>query len=351
MGSVWIADHLTLRSQVVVKFMADDLARRADAVERFSREAAAAFSVRHPNVVQMLDHGVTDGTPFIVMELLEGEDLSKRIARGVLPPLEVVRIVAETGKALDRMHERGVVHRDIKPENIFLTEVGGTERFVKVLDFGIAKQADALGSTQTGAMIGTPYYMSPEQMSGRHDLDGRTDLWSLAVVAFQALTGRRPFDGETLGQVAIAVNMDQLPTMRAYNPALPVGVDAWFARACARDRTLRFPTGRAMAEALEAVLQPRAARTQYAEPTPLPDSAPRTEPVVIIATPPPAEQVQVQRAPVHIPQYVEEDDDEPEPRSLRWVFWLVLLLAIAGGGFWLHENPWAIDQALEMLRH
>jgi len=359
MGSVWIADHLTLGSHVVVKFMSDELARIPDAVQRFSREASAAFQIRHPHVVQMLDHGLTtDGTPFIVMELLEGEDLGKHIARlGKLPHLEVLRIVSQAGKALDRMHERGVVHRDIKPENIFLCEVGGGERFVKVLDFGIAKKADALGATHTGQMIGTPYYMSPEQMAVARDIDGRTDLWALGVVAFQALTGRRPFDGPTLGQVAVAIHTGDVPLMSSRDPLLPPAVDSWFKRACARDPRARFPTGKELADALEAALVRKPARTEYAAPTPLPgvaEEAPRTEPTLVVtghAVPAPAMTAQPMPAqPMpYIPQIVDEDD-EPEPRgSFGTVVWVVLLLAASGAGVWLYFNPAAMEHAIEWL--
>ena len=365
MGSVWLADHLTLGSQVVVKFMSHELARSADAVQRFSREAATAFQVRHPHVVQILDHGVTgDGIPFIVMELLEGRDLGKHLEHGRLAPLEVARIVTQAGKALDRMHERGVVHRDIKPENIFLCDVGGSERFVKVLDFGVAKRADALRSTRTGAMLGTPYYMSPEQMSGARELDHRTDLWSLGVVAFFALTGRRPFDGETLARLAVAIHGGSTPSLRAHDASLPAALDAWFARACAREPAARFSTARDLSEALEAAHVPTQARTVYAAPTPV---SARTEielPTPILGVPAPARTGTAPALPAvsvplplpapipapYIPP-IEEDDDEPEPRGAvgRFVL-LLLLLGAVGLGLWLYWNPWAVDQALDHLR-
>ncbi len=258
MGSVWIADHTGLRTQVVVKFMSDELVSSADALSRFSREAAAAALVKSPHVVQMIDHGVLpDGVPFIAMELMEGEDLGHRIAREkALPPRQLATLVSHVSKALARAHERGVVHRDIKPDNIFLSDGGGGEAFGKVLDFGIAKLGDhtQLSKTKTGAAIGTPYYMSPEQMTGLKDIDYRTDLWSLGVVAFEALTGKRPFEGETVGALALAICSSPLPIPSTTSPTLPVSVDAWFARACAREVGARFANAKELADAFEAAV-------------------------------------------------------------------------------------------------
>jgi serine/threonine-protein kinase len=256
MGSVWLADHLALKTQVVVKFMATELALNQDAVKRFAREASAAAQVKSPHVVQMLDHGVTDdGIPYIVMELLEGRELSKYLEeRGPLPPNEVAIILAQMAKALRRAHERRIVHRDIKPDNIFLCDVGGNDLFVKLLDFGIAKATDGQelaggAGTRTGAMVGTPYYMSPEQLVGAKDIDYRTDLWSLAVVAYQALTTALPFTAETIAGLALAIHNGPTPIPSQANPKLTPGIDAWFARACARDPKARFASAVEMADA------------------------------------------------------------------------------------------------------
>ena len=255
MGAVWVAEHQSLRTSVVVKFMARDLVNSADAIARFSREAAAASQVKSPHVVQMLDHGLTeDGTPYIVMELLEGHDLEQQIrAHGKLDPKEVVAIIAQLGRALTKAHERGIVHRDIKPSNVFLLDAGGGELFVKLLDFGIAKSSEgamAGSTTRTGSFVGSPYYMSPEQVVGAKTIDHRTDLWSLGVVAFEALTGEKPFYAETVGALALKIHRDPLPLPSKSTPALPAAVDAWFARACARDPEERFVSAKEMAERL-----------------------------------------------------------------------------------------------------
>ena len=255
MGSVWVAEHQSLRTNVVVKFMAEDLAKSPEALARFSREAAAASQVKSPHVVQMLDHGVLEnGAPYIVMELLDGRDLEQQLrASGHLEPREVVAIVAQLARALVRAHERGIVHRDIKPSNVFLCDAGGGELFVKLLDFGIAKgqELGIVGSTtRTGSFIGSPYYMSPEQVIGAKDIDYRTDLWSLGVVAYEALTGEKPFQADTVGALALRIHRDELPRPSKVNPALGAPVDAWFMRACAREAAARFASAKELAEHL-----------------------------------------------------------------------------------------------------
>lgn len=257
MGRVWIARHSGLHTDVVVKLIAENLAKNPEAIARFSREAAAASQVRSPHVVQIFDHGLTqDGQPYIAMELLEGESLRERLDRErVLPPRDVVTIVAHCAKALARAHERGVVHRDIKPDNIFLGDSGSGDIFAKVLDFGIAKATGgSFIATTTGSVLGSPYYMSPEQVLGSKSVDHRSDLWSLGVVVSEALTGQRPFEAETIGALSIAICHGALPAPRTVQPNLPAGIDAWFARACARDMNARFGSAKELADALASAL-------------------------------------------------------------------------------------------------
>jgi serine/threonine-protein kinase len=262
MGAVWVADHLALSTQVVVKFIANELRGMDDAKERFEREAKAASQVKSPHVVQTFDHGTTaDGVPYIVMELLEGQDLERYLEkRGKIEsPQLVVDIVAQLARALDRAHERGIVHRDIKPGNIFLCESDAGEEgrltrevFVKLLDFGIAKGVDLPkidSNTKTGAMIGSPFYMSPEQILGSK-VDKRSDLWSVGVVAFEALTGKKPFDAETMGGLAIRIHSEPLPMPSKLAPELGLPVDEWFKRACARNVEERFRSAKELAESL-----------------------------------------------------------------------------------------------------
>ncbi|WP_437565302.1 serine/threonine-protein kinase [Sorangium sp. So ce542] len=257
MGSVWVADHLALGTQVAVKFMSPAYADQSGFVERFRREAMAAAQIKSPHVAQVFDHGVTpDGVPYIVMELLEGEDLKSRMQRlGALPPVEVAAIVAQTAKALGRAHQLGIVHRDVKPDNIFLLDVEG-ELFVKVVDFGVAKRVQGapqgdLGMTSTGSMLGTPLYMSPEQLLSAKHVDFRADLWGLAVVAYHALTGQVPFRGETLGALSVVLHTGIFTPPSAIRPELSPAIDAWMKRALALDPAARFASARQMAEALE----------------------------------------------------------------------------------------------------
>ena len=252
MGSVWVADHLGLHTQVVVKFVARDLADNPEIRERFAREAALAAQAKSPHVVQVLDHGTSDlGLPYIAMELLEGEDLGQRIARdGMIAPPLFAQWLTQACKGLSRVHAKGVIHRDIKPDNIFLSDTDG-EIVVKVLDFGIAKGADnpALSGTRTGALLGTAYFMSPEQTMGSRSIDLRTDLWSLGVTAYLALTGTRPFECDSIGAIVHAITSDPIPPPSSLNPALGPAIDAWMAKALARPVEERFASAKEMAEA------------------------------------------------------------------------------------------------------
>ena len=257
MGSVWVAEHQSLETRVAVKFIAHYLAGNAQSAARFKREAAAAASVKSPHVVQVLDYGVTTaGTPFIVMELLEGKDLRARIGPGnPVPPRETTAIVRQVARALGRAHELGIVHRDVKPENVFLCQHDDDEPFVKVLDFGVAKRESEGHLTTTGTTVGTPYYMSPEQLVGAKTVDARSDLWAVGVMTFYMLTGKRPFGGETAAAVAVSIHNGTLPMPTKSNPKLPPAIDAWFAKACARDPNDRFQTAKELATMLARALE------------------------------------------------------------------------------------------------
>jgi serine/threonine-protein kinase len=262
MGSVWIAEHSGLRTRVVVKFISEALASDPEIAARFSREAAAASLVKSPHVVHMIDYGVLPTGAFIAMELLEGHDLRRRLELdGILPPRQAATLISQVAKALARAHERGVVHRDIKPDNIFLSDGGGGEAFIKVLDFGVAKIDDPkdLSHTRTGDAVGTPFYMSPEQVVGSKAIDHRTDLWSLGVVAIEAMTAKHPFDGETAGALALAICNKPLPVPSAIDASLPMSLDAWFARACGREPAERFGSAKELADAFETAVGGREA--------------------------------------------------------------------------------------------
>jgi serine/threonine-protein kinase len=260
MGAVWVAQHVELDTPCALKFMHPEAARSPETAARFRREARAVAHLRSPHVVQILDHGVWRGTPYIAMELLEGEDLAKRLKRvRPMPPRDVARIAGEIGRALTKAHAAGLVHRDLKPANIFLVRDDDRE-IAKVLDFGVAKltPGSALDEapTTTGEVLGTPFYMSPEQLRGGRDVDHRSDLWALAVLVYQCLTGRLPFKAGVLAELIVKIMVDPSPVPSQVAPevGLPPELDAWWARASERDPTRRFQTARELCDALTLAL-------------------------------------------------------------------------------------------------
>ncbi len=263
MGSVWQATDLRLSTVCAVKFIEGEMANMAEAQSRFQREAQAAAQLRSPHVVQIFDHGVWQGHPYIAMELLDGEDLGKRIAtnHGKLPAGVVNAVVQQVCRALSKAHVAGVVHRDLKPDNIFLVTDDDRE-IVKILDFGVAKSASQAidgSNTKTGAMLGTPYYMSPEQAQGIKSVDSRSDLWSLAVIVFQCMTGRLPFESEALGDLLVKIIVNPIPQPSAYDNTLTPAFDQWWAKAADRNPDNRFQTAKAFAESLSLALGETAA--------------------------------------------------------------------------------------------
>jgi serine/threonine-protein kinase len=256
MGAIWRATHLKLQSGVAIKFMAPSIAASPKARERFEREAKAAAKIQYVHIVHVHDFGIEDDTPFLVMELLRGESFEERLqTKFRLPFGELVPIVTQIAKGLRKAHEAGVVHRDLKPGNIFLVKSEDDDEIVKLVDFGIAKQTGVPvdSSTKTGEFMGSPHYMSPEQVQDSRDIDARSDLWSLGVILFRALTGALPFPGDTVGAIIGKVLTSAIPTPTSYVRGLPDGIDAFFQKALARDRAARFQSAREMASAFAAL--------------------------------------------------------------------------------------------------
>ncbi|HET7540615.1 MAG TPA: protein kinase [Polyangiaceae bacterium] len=264
MGSVWRAEHLLLRSEVAVKLISPELATSREGLNRFLREAQAAASLRSPHVVQILDYGVDGDTPYIVMELLEGESLRTRLRRrGRIPPAELAELFTHLGRAIARAHEAGIIHRDLKPDNVFIVHNDEAE-LAKVLDFGVAKLSTqgagriTTDATRSGERLGTPFYMSPEQVEDASRLDTRSDVWALGVIAFECLVGRRPFEAETMGALALAICSKPLP-VPSDCADVPAGFDSWFARACSRELRERFSSAREATRVLKRICEGSAA--------------------------------------------------------------------------------------------
>ena len=252
MGSVWKARDRSLDSYCALKFIDETMLASDEVRARFEREAKAAAQIRSPHVVDVFEYANWGGRPYIAMEYLEGEELASRLERtGLLQPSDAYAVVAHVSRALMRAHAGGIVHRDLKPENVFLVD-GDAGEIAKVLDFGIAKHAAYSLSdhtTKTGSFLGTPYYMSPEQARGEI-IDHRTDLWALAVMTFQCLTGRPPFHSDSLGSLLGQIMYEVIPSIRAAAPHLPEPVEAWWSRAIERGRENRFQTAAELSDAL-----------------------------------------------------------------------------------------------------
>ncbi len=250
MGAVYAAVNISTNRSVALKVMHPEYAAKKDIVRRFKREAKAATAINHPNVIEVLDVVETEtGETVMVMELLQGEPLDALLdRRGALPLGEVCRIMVPVVAAVGAAHARGIVHRDLKPENIFLSTGLNGLPTPKVLDFGIAKILDPSqinerstksGATRTGSMLGTPHYMSVEQACGERDIDHRTDVWSVGVILYVMLAGRRPYDGDNFGQILKAL-MTHVPTpLSEIVPGLPHDVAALVDRCMRKPRDQR----------------------------------------------------------------------------------------------------------------
>ncbi len=317
MGTVWLADHSTLGLRCAVKFASAEAEREPCFRERFEREARAVARLDCPNVVRVLDYDTFEGVPFFAMEWLSGEDLETRLRReGRLEPPEIHRIVSQVAQGLERAHAAGIVHRDLKPGNVFIANTDDGE-VAKILDFGLAKVAsgDATAMTQAGSVLGTPVYMSPEQARSVSEVDERSDLWSLAVITYECLLGKLPFDGPSLGEVFARIMFEPIPVPSEVDPTVPVAFDRWWKRAASRDVDTRFGSANEMADALQHALGLDDVRSRN---TPLPALA------TVHTVPPP-----------------------PRRPSRRWAAAVVFVtLAIAGASLMPNAPHLAVPQGL-----
>ncbi|HEY4107262.1 MAG TPA: serine/threonine-protein kinase [Polyangiaceae bacterium] len=250
MGRVYEARHTRLHTKrFAVKLLHQELARQPEVVTRFQREAEAASVLTHPNVVGVYDVNTSaDGRPYIVAELLEGEELGNYLERvGKLPVMEAVHIVRQVCRALGAAHAHGIVHRDVKPENVFLAS---PDAVVKVLDFGISKVAEnSDGLTKTGTVMGTPDYMAPEQARGDR-VDARADIYAVGAILYRALTGRKPFDGLDPMAILTAVLTEEPERPSVREPSIPLALELIVQRTMAKLPAERFQTMEALEQAL-----------------------------------------------------------------------------------------------------
>ena len=266
MGVVVAAHHLQLDERVAIKFLLPEALEIPEAVTRFEHEARAAVKIKSEHVARIIDIGTLDGgAPYMVMEYLEGEDLAKLVLRGALPVEQAVEFTLQACEALAEAHVLGIVHRDLKPANLFCIRRPDGLLSVKVLDFGISKMTGLAASpgmsiTKTGAVMGSPLYMSPEQMQSARAVDARTDIWALGVILFELLTARVPFGGESLPEVCVSIATRPPPSIRALRPEVPAALEASILKCLTKQREDRYANLSELALAL-APFGPKRART------------------------------------------------------------------------------------------
>jgi serine/threonine-protein kinase len=251
MGVVYKAEDPNLDRVVALKtiILDKDADGRAEYQKRFMLEAKAAGKLNHPNIVTTFDFGEVDGVAYLAMELLEGTDLRKRVQQGAIAAVEAVEIACQVAEGLAYAHHRGVVHRDIKPGNIMLPDRGAA----KIMDFGLARMRVADHKTSTGIVLGTPRYMSPEQITGQ-PVDQRSDIFSLGIVLWEMLTGKRLFSGTEMHQVSHSITPDEHEPPTRVNPDLPAMLDFVVARALKKDPAVRYQDARELAADLTTCL-------------------------------------------------------------------------------------------------
>lgn len=261
MGAVWGAEHITLGNRVAIKFLHRSVAASAEARARFDTEAkvAARLGEASRHITRVMDHGVTgEGTPFLVMELLHGEGLEVLLKRERRLPIAIVaKIASQLCKALNVAHQAGVVHRDLKPANVFLTHSADDgDLCVKLLDFGVAKagiESDEEQSTRSGALVGTPNYMSPEQITGDREVDSRSDLWAVCAIVYRMAVGRAPFGSGALNELAMRITSSEAPTPTTLAPDLPPEFDEWVVKGFSKSPEGRYQTAKELADSLAVV--------------------------------------------------------------------------------------------------
>ena len=266
MGVVVCAHHLQLDERVALKFLRPEALENAEAVARFVREARAAVKIKSEHVARIIDVGTLEtGAPYIVMEYLEGGDLHARLAQqGPLPVEQAAEFVLQACEAIAEAHALGIVHRDLKPANLFCVRRADGLLAVKVLDFGISKLTGLSASnrdmamTRTQSMMGSPYYMSPEQMQSSKGVDARADIWALGVILFELLTGHVPFQGEAIPELVLNIVNSPTPSLRAFRPDVPPALEAVVGKCLEKNRDARYGNIAELAHAISPFAPKRA---------------------------------------------------------------------------------------------
>lgn len=248
MGMVVAAYHLQLEERVAIKFLLPSVLDNPDAVGRFVREARAAVKIKSEHVARVIDVGTLEtGSPYIVMEYLDGEDLSNWLKlRGALPIEQAVEFILQACEAIAEAHGHGIVHRDLKPANLFCIRRADGLLSIKVLDFGISKLTGAqhagsgMAMTRTTAVMGSPYYMSPEQFQSARNVDARADIWSIGAVLYEVLARQVPFNGKTAFDLCIAITNQPTPHIRTVRPEVPIGLEEVISKCLEKDRNNRY---------------------------------------------------------------------------------------------------------------
>src|SRR5450432_3925243 len=255
MGTVYEVEHELTRHRRALKILHARAAQEPSAVARFLREASAAARIGNAHIAETFDAGRLDtGEPYLVMELLEGETLDQRLQRvGAIGPSELAELVSQACDGVQAAHDAGIVHRDLKPENLFVTVRDGRP-FVKILDFGISKfdsvRTGSLGVTTEGALIGTPYYMPPEQVRGEKTIDAKADVYALGVILYECAAGARPYEANTVEHLAVLIHQGKATPLAERVPSLPPAFCEVVHRAMAVERDQRFQSARELADAL-----------------------------------------------------------------------------------------------------
>lgn len=344
MSTVFEAEHVDLGKPVALKALLPQLEGSDEVRARMLREGKAASSIRHPHVVDISDVGEFEGITYLVMELLEGEDLSGRLRRrGALGVAETADILVPVMAGLAAAHGVGVLHRDLKPGNIFITRGPYGEEVPKLVDFGIAKDlslSEAKPLTETGRVIGTPYYMSPEQVTASPKLDGRSDVYSMGVILYHCLCGVAPFRGESLYTVMTEVVQGSFQTIDSVRPDLPADLCRIVMTAMATDRDRRWPTVSRLGQELAAFASPQV-RDRWG---PIFSGVSQTPKLAVAESPAPLE------AALHTGQVSAAFDartpDLPSrSRSSGWLVLALLLVVLAAGGWWWTSRGPGVESA------